>query len=109
MSRKDTPSTFWRRLLRPLPIISVAGFLCFGGWFVFGSGGLLDSYHLRQRYERQQAHIAELKEREAWLRAQLADLKDRKELALEQAARDYGLVAPGETVYEIKVEPAPKP
>ena len=108
MSRKDIPPTIWRRFLRPMPIISTAGLLCFGGWFVFGSGGVWDSYDLRKRYERQQAHIAELKEREVWLRAQLADLKDQKELALEQAARAYGLVAPGETVYEIKVDPAPQ-
>lgn len=68
-----------------------------------------DCYQLRKRYERQQAQIAELKARKEWLQVQLAELKDKKELALESVARDYGLVAPGETVYEIKVEPTPTP
>ncbi len=104
MPAKDLHPTVWRRLVRPMPLILIAGFLCLSGWFAFGSGGLWDSYSLRQRYARQQAHITELQARKEWLKTRLADLKDKKELALEHAARDYGLVAPGETVYEIKVD-----
>jgi cell division protein FtsB len=88
-----------------MPLILTAGLLCLTGWFVLGMGGLWDIYQLRQRFNRQQTHIAELRARKEWLQVQLADLKEKKDLALESAARGYGLVAPGETVYEIKVEP----
>ena len=93
-------------LLRPVPLLIIAGVLCFSGWFVFGTGGLWDSYQLRERYLRQQAEIADLQAKKEWLAKQLADLKANDELALEQAARNYGLVASEETIYEIKVEPA---
>jgi cell division protein FtsB len=91
-----------------MPLILIASVLCFGGWFALGSGGLWDMYSLRQRYQRQQKQISELKARRDYLQQRLASLKDKDELALEQAARDFGLVAKGETVYEIKVEPEKK-
>jgi cell division protein FtsB len=99
---------FLRWLLRPLPLIMVAGTLCFVGWYVLGSGGVWDAYSLKQRYVRQQQQIAELKSRRDYLQQRLDDVKKKDELALEQSARDFGLVAPGETIYEIKVDSASK-
>jgi len=97
-----------QRLLRPMPLIVLAAVLCFSGWFVIGSGGLWDCHHLRERQAWQRQQIAELTARRDYVKQQLADLKKKDERALEQAARDFGLVAPGETVYEFKIEPAPK-
>lgn len=96
------------RLLRPMPLMLIASVLCFSGWFVLGGGGVWDSYQLRCRYERQQKQISELQSKRDWLQQRLGSLKRKDELALEHAARNFGLVAPGETIYEIKIDSTTK-
>jgi len=94
--------------MKPMPLIATTAVLCFVGWFAFGKGGLWEMHRLRQRQERQTQKLAELEARRDYLKQRLADLKANDPQALEQAARDFGLVAPGETIYEIKVEPDKK-
>lgn len=104
MKSKILSHPFVTWLVRPMPLIILAGALCFGGWYVLGSGGVWDSYSLRQRYVRQQEQISELKAKRDYMQKKLDALRNKDDLAYEQAARDFGLVAKGETIYQIKVD-----
>jgi cell division protein FtsB len=82
----------------------LTGFALFAVWFVFGKNGLRETYRLKRQYEAQAAEIERLEETKQQLAEYLKALVERDELALETAARYYGLVAPDEIIYDIKID-----
>jgi cell division protein FtsB len=104
MSRSTPSPTFFRRLLRPLPILGVLLTLAVAAWYVFGPAGVLSSYRLYQQKQAQAAHIRQLEAKRQELSDYYAALKAQDVAALERAAREHGLVAPGEMIYEIKID-----
>ncbi len=109
MPRSAQQPPFFRRLLRPLPIIGILGTLAFAGWYSFGVSGVWSSYKLRQQKQTQAARIRQLELQKQQLVAYYAALKTQDVAAYERAAREHGLVAPGETIYEIKIEAETSP
>jgi cell division protein FtsB len=103
MPRSSPPTSFFRRLLRPLPIIGMVGILSFVSWFMFGNAGVWSSHKLRKQKLAQAAEIRQLEAAKHQLEAYYAALKAQDVAALERAARERGLVAAGETIYEIQV------
>ena len=67
--------------------------------------GLRDVWSLERAVEEQRAENAVLAERNAQQKAEVADLKQGL-TALEERARDLGMVAKNETYYQV-VEPVP--
>ena len=94
--------------LRPLPILAILAGLLFTPWFVFGRSGVWDSGRLQTKKRAQTENIRLLEAKKQRLEGYLAALKKGDERALERAAREQDFVGPGETIYEIRVEP-PKP
>jgi cell division protein FtsB len=93
---------------RPIPILAVLAALLFIPWFVFGHGGLWDSWRLQRQKRAQEEKIQLLQVKKQRLESYLAALQKGDERALERAAREQDFVGPGETIYEIRVE-AEKP
>ncbi len=71
--------------------------------FVFGDSGIWDYHQLTELYDARAEQIAELEREKVSLKAYLTALNDKDEAALERAAREIGLVGPGERIYEIQV------
>jgi cell division protein FtsB len=92
------------RFLRPLPIVAVVFAIALAAWFVLGQDGLWNSWKVRRNLRAQAAQIAELEAKKLELQKYLASLKAGDDLALERAAREHGLVASNETIYEVKVD-----
>ena len=101
-SRKVTKR---RWFLRPIPILATVSFAVVLSWYAFGKDGLWHSYQLRKTRSAQAEQLHQLELRKKQLSEYLAALKAGDEVALERAARDLKLAAPGETVYDIQVEP----
>jgi cell division protein FtsB len=102
-----TPKPTKRRwYLRPILMLLIVGGVGFSTWFVFGNGGLWSSYHLRSEKLAQAEKIRQLELKEKKLAEYLSALRAGNELAMERAARDHGLVATNETIYDIKVDAA---
>ncbi|MBI5060107.1 septum formation initiator family protein [candidate division KSB1 bacterium] len=98
----------YRRFLKPGPIVVASGLIAFAAWFVYGRDGLWERHKLAVRYELQAAQIAGLQQEKVELERYLSDLTAKEPAAMEQAARNYHMVAPGELIYEVKVqEPQP--
>ncbi|MCX6601034.1 MAG: septum formation initiator family protein [bacterium] len=92
--------------LRPLPILAILAGLLFTPWFVFGRTGVWDSGRLQAKKRAQTEKIRLLEAKKQRLESCLAALKKGDEQALERAAREQDFVGPGETIYEIRVEPS---
>jgi cell division protein FtsB len=90
---------------RPLLILLILGSLGFVAWFSIGPDGLWDSYRLQKQKLAQADQIRKLETEKQQLATYLAALKANDDVALERAARQRGFVAPGETIYDIKVDP----
>ncbi len=101
MSKRPVKRLF---LLRPW-FIGLVCTVVAGTWFVFGKSGVWASHELRQQKIAQMKEIYRLEEQKRVLQQYLNSLKAGDELALERAARDRGFVAPGETLYDIRIEP----
>lgn len=82
----------------------LTGFALFAVWFVFGKNGLRETYRLKRQYEAQDAEINRLEKTKRQLAEYLEALEERDEMALETAARYYGLVAPDEIIYDIEID-----
>ena len=98
----------FRRYLKPGPIVLSCATLAFAAWFTFGRDGLWARHQLALRYDLQAQQLAELQREKADLERYLADLTAHNSAAMEQAARNYHMVAPGELIYEVKLDP-PRP
>jgi cell division protein FtsB len=97
------PSPRKRSLFSPVPVAMGVALLVFAAWFVFGEAGLWNRHQFRQQRDKQAEEIEFLEAQKKQLTTQLTALKAKDELALETAARNLGLVAQDETIYEIKV------
>lgn len=107
-SKPPVRVSWTRRLLRPLPIIVIVAVLGYCGWFSFGSGGLYESYKLERRKNAHSEEISRLEQRKQRLAEYLAALRSGNDLAMERAARERGLVASNEVIYDIRVAPQPE-
>ncbi len=104
---KKRPRSF-RNLWRPKIIIGSTLAVLASVWFVFGEAGIWDSHKMSNQFEVQAEQIAQLEAEKKHLEGYLEALKKGDETALENAARDYSLVAPGERIYEIQVTESAK-
>jgi cell division protein FtsB len=93
-----------RRWLLPLILGGSVLFLAGASWFVFSDGGLYQGWDLQKRKAEQDREVQRLTEQKEELLAYLNALKAGDELALQRAAREKGLLAPDETVYNVKVD-----
>ena len=69
-----------------------------------GAGSWTDEQELKQKVEEQRAENVRLKERNAALSAEVADLKSGEVAVEERARAELGMVKPGEVFYRV-VEP----
>lgn len=73
----------------------------------FGDGGVSDISTLEQRVAAQEAENGRLEERNAALRAEVEDLRERLDAVEERARNELGLIREGEDFYQ--VVPGPEP
>lgn len=83
-------------------LLLIAAVLQYRLWF--GNGGLQEVWALRAQIEAQQHENAQLRERNRALVAEVQDLKKGTSAVEERARTDLGMVAVGETFYQV-VEP----
>lgn len=102
-NKSYSPRPFY---LRPVPIVLTVALLVFAVWFVYGENGIHQRSKLTDQWVDQNGKIQFLKDQKKELEHTLAALREKDEKALEAAARDYGLVAPDEKIYEIKLATA---
>ena len=86
-----------------LVLVVVFVLLQFKLWL--GEGGFRDVAQLETRVENQQLKNDDLLQRNAELRAEVEDLRDRLEAVEERARNELGLIKPAEEFYQ--VVPAP--
>jgi cell division protein FtsB len=67
--------------------------------------GLREVWHLRQAVENQRAENAVLTERNAQLKAEVADLKQGLTALEERARHDLGMIGGNETFYQVVETP----
>ena len=101
----EKKSVLWFRIKLGIASVAVTAYVC---WLAFGEGGFADSNRLALEREAQAERIAVLETRKSEIQEYLNKLEKGDELAMETAARKYGLVGPTEEIYRIKVEPEAK-
>jgi len=69
-----------------------------------GEGSLAEVYGLKQEIKVQQAELERLRQRNAALQAEVADLKQGLEAIEERARSELGMIRKGEIFYQV-VEP----
>jgi len=67
----------------------------------FGDGSLQEFWELHQEVEMQARENLELRERNAALQAEVADLRQGLDAIEEHAREDLGMVKEGETFYQV--------
>jgi cell division protein FtsB len=67
----------------------------------FGDGSLQEFWELHQEVEMQAQENLELRERNAALQAEVADLRQGLDAIEEHAREDLGMVKEGETFYQV--------
>ena len=100
------------RMLRIVLVVLVAllAWLQYRLWF--GSGGNQEVSGLRAQVEQQARQNDGLRERNAALAAEVADLKSGEAAIEERARAELGMIKPGETFYRVvdrASQPAPGP
>lgn len=71
------------------------------GQLWFGQGSLPDLWRLQDAIEQQQVENRRLRERNAALAAEVADLKSGLEAIEERARTELGMIRRGETFYQV--------
>ena len=66
-----------------------------------GQGSRAEVYRLERQIERQQARLAEMRERNEKLRAEVESLKNGLEAVEARARLDLGMIKEGETFYQV--------
>ena len=87
-----------------LVLIALLAWLQYRLWF--GNGGTREVAALEQQVAQQKRQNAGLRERNAALAAEVADLKSGEAAIEERARGELGMIKPGETFYRV-VERAP--
>lgn len=70
----------------------------------FGNGGVMAYWQLQRELAAYQQELAQLRERNRALEAEVLDLKQGLEAVEERARRELGMVKKGETFFQI-IEP----
>lgn len=70
----------------------------------FGNGGVMALWQLQRELAAHQIEIAQLRERNRVLEAEVLDLKQGLEAVEERARKELGMVKKGETFFQI-IEP----
>jgi cell division protein FtsB len=73
----------------------------------FGNGGIMALWKMQHELTEHKDEIAQLRERNRVLEAEVLDLKQGVEAVEERARKELGMVKKGETFYQI-IEPAQK-
>jgi cell division protein FtsB len=89
-----------------LVLIALLAWLQYRLWF--GNGGAREVAALEQQVAQQKRQNAGLRERNAALAAEVADLKSGEAAIEERARSELGMIKPGETFYRV-VERTPPP
>jgi cell division protein FtsB len=71
----------------------------------FGTGGMMAVWELRDGIAQQSSENTRLKERNATLEAEVADLKEGLAALEERARTELGMVKKGETYYQVIEKP----
>ncbi len=66
-----------------------------------GQGSRAEVYRLERQIERQQARLADMRERNEKLRAEVESLKNGLEAVEARARLDLGMIKDGETFYQV--------
>ena len=82
-----------------LLLIELLVYLQYQLWF--GDGSLQEFWELHQEVEMQRQENLELRERNAALQAEVADLRQGLDAIEEHAREDLGMVKEGETFYQV--------
>ncbi|WP_132999296.1 cell division protein FtsB [Luteimonas arsenica] len=95
------------RMLRIVLVVLVAllAWLQYRLWF--GSGGNHEVAALQEQVEQQARQNDGLRERNAALAAEVADLKSGEAAIEERARAELGMIKPGETFYRVVDRAAP--
>ena len=83
-------------------LLTICAMLQYRLWF--GNGGLQEVWTLREQIQAQRHENEQLRERNRALVAEVQDLKKGTSAVEERARTDLGMVANGETFYQV-VEP----
>ncbi|NIM68896.1 MAG: cell division protein FtsB [Xanthomonadales bacterium] len=87
-------------------LLLVLVFLQFRLWF--GEGGVTEVARLEERVQQQSTENESLRERNAELRAEVEDLRERLDAVEERARSELGLIRDDEEFYQV-VPPPPNP
>ncbi len=89
-----------------LVLIALLAWLQYRLWF--GNGGAREVAALEQQVAQQKRQNTGLRERNAALAAEVADLKSGEAAIEERARSELGMIKPGETFYRVveRVQPA---
>jgi cell division protein FtsB len=66
-----------------------------------GQGSQAEVYRLQHQIERQQARLADMRDRNEKLRAEVQSLKDGLDAVEARARLDLGMIKDGETFYQV--------
>jgi cell division protein FtsB len=89
--------------LRPLPIAVTLAVMVYAVWFVAGNNGLYQRSKTHEVWLKQAEEIRFREAQQKKLEEKVAALRDKDDAAMEAAAREHGLVAPDENIYEYKL------
>ncbi|WP_456446991.1 cell division protein FtsB [Thiolapillus sp.] len=89
---------------RLLFVVLLAMFLVLQYRLWVGQGSQAEVYRLQQQIERQQARLADMRDRNEKLRAEVQSLKDGLDAVEARARLDLGMIKEGETFYQV-IEP----
>jgi cell division protein FtsB len=84
-------------------LLVICGLLQYRLWF--GNGGLQEVWSLREQIAAQRHENEQLRERNRALRAEVQDLKKGTSAIEERARTDLGMIASGETFYQVVAPP----
>ncbi len=87
--------------LRLLALLLAAMLLVLQYRLWVGRGSLAEVASLERRIEQQRARIAEMRERNALLQAEVESLKHGLDAIEARARRDLGMIKEGETFYQV--------
>ena len=89
---------------RLLFVVLLAMFLVLQYRLWVGQGSQAEVYRLQRQIERQQARLADMRDRNEKLRAEVQSLKDGLDAVEARARLDLGMIKEGETFYQV-IEP----
>lgn len=91
----------WQTLLRhPIRLTVLILSIAVVGWSIFGDDGIAESWELRKAVIAAQQRSDSLREESSLLKERISALRRNDKFASEFAAREIGMIKPGERVYK---------